>query len=206
MNQQALALKAKIDQPLPPFVGNFKGMNFVVDELDLDLTKTDPNEMIKSLKAKVLLAVDNPEALQGMAEMMMPDLQKLGLKTGQGAVNVSSLIPVTGSQIPVNLDFVFMALGAETIGVSLGEGTDIDLSQSVTTEGTSDLLTFSIDAELYKNIFNSLGDKNANLPEEVKKQFAMQKLMMSDMLWWENETGSMDFTDRGLEINVDIKY
>ena len=205
MNQQAMGLKAQLSQPLPPFVSNFKGMNFVIDELDLDMTQTEPSEMIKSLKAKVLLAVDNPEAIQGMASMAMPDLQNLGLKTGGDAVNITDLIPIKGTQIPINLDYVFLAMGSETIGLSLGEGTDPDLKQDVSSESDSHLLSLRITSELYKNLFASLASMDS-LPEEAKSQLQMQQAMMSDMLWWETETFNLDFTDRGLEIGVDIKY
>jgi hypothetical protein len=206
MNAQASMFKEQLAQPLPPFVGNFKGVNVVVDELDLDLSKKDPNEMIKSLKAKVLLAVDNPEALKGMAEMMMPDIQKLGIKVGADAVNVSSLIPVSGSQMPINLDHIFLAMGSETIGLSLGEGTETELTSVVADESTTDLLSFSINADLYKDIFAGIEEFSGTFSEDIKKQMSMQKAMMVDMLWWNNESGSLDFTDRGFEIIVDISY
>lgn len=206
MNTQATAFKAQLDQPLPPFVGNFKGFNIIIDELDLDMTKKDPNEMIKNLKAKVLIAIDNPEALQGMAEMAMPDLQKLGLKVGGDAVNISSLIPVKGSQMPVNLDHVFMAMGSDTVGISLGEGTDATLAKTVSSGSDSQLFTFKITAEIYKNIFASLGELTANLPAEARKQIGMQQMMMKDMLWWKSEEASLNFTDRGFEVQMDIKY
>ena len=206
MNDKASMVKAKLNQPLPPFVSNFKGMNIVVDELDLDLSKTDPKEMVKNLKAKVLLAVDNPDTLKGMAEMMMPDIQKLGLAIGGEAVNVSSLIPMTGSQMPINLDFVFMAMGPETIGLSLGEGTNIELAQNVSEKGTPNLLNFKVEAELYKNIFDGITDISDKFSPEMKKQLAMQKLMMNDLIWWTSESGSVDFTDRGFEIQVNYKY
>ena len=206
MNVQAASLQDQLAQPLPPFVGNFKGVNVVIDQLDLDLTKTDPNEMVKTLKAKVLLAVDNPEALKGMAEMMMPDIQKLGIKIGADAVNVSSMIPISGSQMPINLDHIFLAMGAETIGLSLGEGTETALTSVVAGDSTSDLLSFSINADLYKDIFAGIEGFAGTFSEDVKKQMSMQKAMMTDMLWWKNESGKLDFTDRGFEITVDISY
>ncbi|VAW32954.1 hypothetical protein MNBD_GAMMA01-759 [hydrothermal vent metagenome] len=206
MNEKAATLKAQLDQPLPPFVSNFKGVNVVINELDLDMSKKDPNEMIKSLKAKVLLAVDNPEALQGMAEMMMPDLQKLGLKAGADAVNISSMIPFKGTQMPVNLDHVFLAMGTETIGVSLGEDTDVELTQAVSSNSTPQLLTFKITADIYRNIFTGLDEISSAMSDTSKPTINFQQFMMSDMLWWETETGNMNFTDRGLEIQMDIKY
>ncbi len=86
VNQQATELQAKLSQPLPPFVGNFKGFNFSLDELKLNMeaAKADnpnPKDMIESLKAQVYLAVDETEALLGMAQMMVPQLQGMEIKT-----------------------------------------------------------------------------------------------------------------------------
>lgn len=206
LNMQAQTFKSKLEQPLPPFVGNFKGANVIVNEMDLDLTQKDPSEMVKNLKAKVLLAVDNPEALKGMAEMMMPEIQKLGLKTGEKAVNVSNLIPISGSQIPVNLDHVFLAMGGDTLGASLGEGTDVELTKDVSAESLNELFNITISAEIYKTLFSGLSGLSKNLGDEVQQQIDIQKNMMTEMLWWESETASMNFTDRGFEVKMNIVY
>ena len=72
-------MQAKLSQPIPPFVGNFKGFNFSLDELKLNLANADlanpnPKEIIESLKTQIFLAVDETQALLGMAQMMMPQL------------------------------------------------------------------------------------------------------------------------------------
>ncbi|MCF6288981.1 MAG: hypothetical protein L3J53_07085 [Proteobacteria bacterium] len=206
MNAGATKFSAQLNKPMPPFVSNFKGFNVVIDKLDFDFSKTEPSEMIKTLNAKLLLAVDNPEALLGMAAMMVPDIQKLDLKAGVDAVNVSSLIPATGTMMPINLDHVFMALGTETIGVSLGEGTDTSLTSTVAADATNALVEYTIQADLYDNIFQGISDMNLGLSDEVKKQFAMQQMLMGDMLWWQTQSGNMNFTDRGFEFNNVITY
>ena len=97
-------------------------------------------------------------------------------------------------------------MGAETIGLSLGENTDVQLADIVSGDSTSALLNFSISSDLYKNIFESIAATESKLPEEVKKQFAGQKAFMSDMLWWNSESGSIDFTNRGFEMSVGVDY
>jgi len=97
-------------------------------------------------------------------------------------------------------------MGDETIGLSLGENTDIELADVVAGESTSALLNFSITSELYKNIFESISSAESSLPEAVKKQFIAQQAFMSDMLWWQTESGDIDFTDRGFEVNISIDY
>ncbi len=206
LNQQTATVKAKLDTPLPPFVSNFKGFNVVVDALKLDFSKDEPSEMVDTLKAKLLLAVNSPESLLGMASMMMPDVQKLGIKKGGKAINISELIPVKGTMMPINLDHVFVAIGDETIGLSLGEGSDLALTQSVAKDSNDTLLTFNVSAELYKNLFEGMQKVAGELTDDKSNQLKMQKLMMTDMIWWEKESGSIDFTNNGLEINLDINY
>jgi hypothetical protein len=206
LNEKVSQISEQLNQPLPPFVGNFKGMNVIIDKLDLDLSQTEPDKMIKDLKGSVLLAVDNPEALKGMAEMMMPELQKLGLVSGGDAVNISELVPVKGTMIPINLDHLFMAMGDETIGIALGEGTNMNLKSNVSGTSEKSLFSFGVTAAIYKNIFNSMGELTKNLPEAQSKQMELQKAMMSDMLWWEYEKVSINFTEGGMEILADIDY
>jgi hypothetical protein len=206
LNEQINQVSEQLNQPLPPFVGNFKGLSIIIDKLDLDLTQSEPEKMIKDLKGSMLLALDNPEAIKGMAEMMMPELQKLGLVSGGDAVNISELIPVKGSMIPINLDHLFMAMGDETVGVALGEGTNIDLKTNVSGSSESKLFSFGVTAKIYKDIFNSMGEISKNLPEDQKNQMDLQKAMMNDMLWWEYEKVSINFTEQGLEFLADIFY
>lgn len=206
LNNNIAMVEQQLQQPIPPFVGNFKGMNVVIDELDLDMTKTNPEEILKSVKGNVLLAVDNPNALKGMAEMMMPELQSLQLKIGGDAANISSLIPIKGSFMPVNLDHVFMAIGDETIGLSLGENTDMSLKQSVSNDSQKKLLNFKISSEFYKKLFEGISEITDSLPAKQKQQFDFQKFMMSDMMWWTSEEVSMDFSSNGLEIFANVSY
>ena len=205
MNTQATSLKAQLSQPLPMFVGNFKGANVIIDNIELDMASKIPAEMIKDLKARVLLAVDNPQALQGMAELSLPEFQKLGLKLGGDAVNVTSLIPVSGTQIPVNLDHVFLALGDETIGFSIGEGTEIALKQSVSAESVQRLLNFNVSADIYKNIFSNLDKIDPSSANANQGKYNMSQLM-NDFIWWDYESASMNFTDQGFEIWADVRY
>jgi hypothetical protein len=162
--------------------------------------------MIKDVKGSLLLAIDNPEAIKGMAEMMMPELQKLGLVTGGDAINISELIPVKGSMIPINLDHLFVAMGDETVGVSLGEGTNISLKTNVAGDSEQRLFSFGVTAKIYGDIFNSMGELSKNLPDDQRKQMELQKSLMNDMLWWDYEKVSMDFTEDGLEFLADILY
>lgn len=206
LNLQAKTIKAKLEQPLPMFVDNFKGANVIVDELELDLSKTAPKEMIKKLKAKILLAVDSPEVLQGMAEMMVPGLQELGIKAGGDAINISELIPIKGTLIPIDLDHVFFAMGNETIALSLGEGSDVELVKDVAVESEATLLDFTITADLYKKFSSGFDQLTNDSKKTDPTQSSLQEMLVNDMIWWNSESGKINFTDNGLEIQVDINY
>ena len=97
-------------------------------------------------------------------------------------------------------------MGQEIVGVSIGENTDVTLTKAASADATSNLLEVSVTADLYKNIFTGLSEVTSNLPPEAQKQIKMQQSMMTDMLWWQKESATIDFTDRGFEVNVDVDY
>ncbi len=207
INEKVATIKAKINQPLPPFVSNFKGVNIVINEVQLDMSQTEPKDIVKKLDAQLLLAVDSPQSLLGMAQSMMPELQKMGLEVGGKAVNVSKLIPVSGKQIPINLDNVFMAIGQETIGISLGLGSDKALTQTVASQSDKSIFNFDASATMFKNIYASMATFTGKyMSAEEKATMEKQNAISQKMLWWTRQVGDLTFTDRGLEINANIEY
>ena len=207
INTKVSTLKAQLNQPLPPFVGNFKGINFVINDIEIDMSQKEPKDMIKSLKAQVLIAVDSPETILGMGQSMLPELQKLGLKVDGQAVNVSSLIPVSGKQMPVNLDNVYMAIGKQTIGISIGLDTDKDLTKTVAADARPTLFNFDVSAELYKNLYSSITlFSSTYMSDEQKQKMKQQAELTEKMLWWKKQMADVTFTDRGFEIKADINY
>ena len=214
MNQQATEMQAKLSQPIPPFVGNFKGFNISLDELKLNLANAnlanpDPNEMIESLKTQIFLAVDETEALMGMAQMMMPQLQGMDLKTDGSLITLADKVPmISGKDVPFDIANLYAAISADTIGMSLGHEGGGELSEKVQDSGKQALFSMSASAEGYKQLMEqifSMADM-PNLPESVKQELQMQKELTLSMLYWTHQDMSMGFTDQGFETDFVINY
>lgn len=214
LNAQATEMQAKLTQPIPPFVGNFKGFNFSLDELKLDLANANmanpnPKEIIESFKTQIFLAVDETQALLGMAQMMMPQLQDMEMKTDGTLITLADKVPmISGKDIPLDISELYAAISSDTIGLSMGHEGGGELSDKVSQEGTAALMTFSANAEGYRQILEQVFAmaEMPNMPEAVKKELNMQKELSLSMLYWKNQDMSMSFKDQGFETDFVIKY
>ncbi len=214
LNQQAAEMQAKLSQPIPPFVGNFKGFNLSLDELKLNLENAnlanpDPNEMIESLKTQIFLAVDETEALMGMAQMMVPQLQGMELKTDGSLITLADKVPmISGKDVPFDISHLYAAISADTIGLSLGHEGGGELSEKVQDSGKQALIAMSASAEGYRQLMEqvfAMADM-PNMPQSVKEELQMQKELTLSMLYWTHQDVSMGFSDQGFETDFVIKY
>ncbi len=214
MNAQAAEMQAKLSQPLPPFVGNFKGFNFSLDELKLNMAEADlanpnPKEMIESLKTQIFLSVDETEALLGMAQMMVPQLQGMEIKTDGSLITLADQVPmISGKDIPFDVKNLYAAISDETIGVSLGHPGGGELSEKVREPGKNIMMSFSADVDGYKNLLEqvfSMADM-PDMPLSIKEELEMQKELTLSMLYWQRQDVSLSFTEQGFESSFDIKY
>ncbi len=214
MNQQAAELQAKLSQPIPPFVGNLKGFSFSLDELKLNMEAAkaenpNPKDMIESLKTQVYFAVDETQALLGMAQMMVPQLQGMEIKTDGSLITLADKVPmISGKDIPIDIANLYAAVSQDTIGFSLGHEGGGSLSEKVNAPGTVALMTFSASADGYKNLMEQIFSmaEMPDMPEEIKKELKMQKELALGMLYWKSQDMNMSFTDQGFSTNVNIKY
>ncbi|MEZ5471059.1 MAG: hypothetical protein R3E90_04705 [Marinicella sp.] len=214
LNQKAVDLQAQLSQPIPPFVGNFKGFNFSLDELKLDMANANldnpnPKDIIKSFKTQVFLAVDETQALLGMAQMMMPQLQDMEINTDGSLITLADKVPmISGKDIPLDISELYAAISSDTIGFSMGHQGGGELSDKVKQEGTAALMTFSANADGYRQIMEQIFAmaEMPNMPEQVKKELAMQKELTLSMLYWKSQNMQMTFNDQGFETDFVIKY
>jgi len=214
MNAKATELQAQLSQPIPPFVGNFKGFNFSLDELKLNMAAANvdnpnPKDMIESFKTQIFLAVDETEALLGMAQMMVPQLQGMEIKTDGSLITLADQVPmISGKDIPIDVANLYAAVSTDTIGVSMGHVGGGSLSEKVQASGSAALMSFSASADGYKSLMEQIFSmaEMPNMPESLKEELVMQKELTLDMLYWQNQSMAMSFTDQGFSTNVNIKY
>lgn len=211
LNQNVTAMQAQLNQPTPPFVGNFKGLNFSLDDLKLNPAAVDagqPDQVVESFKAQLLLAVDEAQGMLGMAQMMVPQLAEVQLNTDGALVHLGDKLPVSGKDIPFDAEHFFGALTDNTVGISLGHPDGGGLSELVKSEGVNKLMTFSASGEGYKRIMEQVFAmaEMPGMPEDIKKELMFQKDMTLNMIYWKDASGSINFSDKGLVIDSNMTY
>jgi hypothetical protein len=211
LNQQAEAFKSKISQPLPPFIGNFKGFNMAFSDLKVNEQAANlnkPAEMIESFKMQLSLSVDEAQSLIGMAQMMLPQLQGMVLPTDGSLIPLKEQLPPNLMNLPVDVSSAYAAINNQTIGLSLGYPGGGNLSELVNEEGQHLLFSATADAEGYKQMIEEVF-KLADMPqlsEEMKKQLESQKQMTLSMLYWKQQKVTMNFTDQGFTTDMTVTY
>ncbi|TDR23332.1 hypothetical protein [Marinicella litoralis] len=214
LNQQAQDMQAKLSQPIPPFVGNFKGFNFSLDDLELNLANADlanpnPNEIIESLKTQMYFALDETQALLGMAQMMVPQLQGIEIDTDGSLITLADKVPMlSGKDIPLDISELYAAISTDTIGLSMGHEGGGELSDKVKQEGQAVLMSFSANVDGYKKILEQIFSmaEMPDMPEQVKNELAIQKDLTLSMLYWKTQKMTLSFTDKGFVTDFNIKY
>ena len=116
LNARAGEALARLQQPMPPFVNNFRGLRVSLDEVVMDRAA-----LPAGAHGHLALHVEQPEMFVGMAQMFLPGLAELGLKAGAPPVRLpEDLFPIPGM-------VAFAAMTNESIGLSVGEGEESGL-------------------------------------------------------------------------------
>jgi len=111
INSSAESALAQLDQPMPPFVNNFRGLRMSVSEIMLGA-----EFMPADARGQLALHVEQPEMFVGMAQMLLPDLSTLQLVPGGDPVQIPAAL------LPVPDLVAFAAMSSDAIGLSVGAG------------------------------------------------------------------------------------
>jgi hypothetical protein len=107
---------ARLQQPMPPFVNNFRGIRVSLDEMVMN-----QGSLPAGARGYLALHVEQPEMFIGMAQMFLPNLAELGLQAGAPPVRLpADLFPIPGI-------VAFAAMTDEAIGLAVGEGEEAGL-------------------------------------------------------------------------------
>lgn len=213
-SSQLTDVQAKLSQPIPPFVGNFKGINFSLDDLKLNmaaanLENPNPKDVIESFKSQVYLAVDETDALLGMAQMMVPQLQGLDIKTDGSLITLADHVPlISGKDIPIDVANLYAAVSSDTIGFSIGHVEGGTLADKVKQEGEAALMSMSLNVDGYKGLMEQIFKvaEMPNMPDSIKDELKLQKDLTMSMLYWKTQEMSLLFTDKGFTTNINYTY
>jgi hypothetical protein len=117
LNSNAAEALAQLNQAMPPFVNNFRGIRLSLSEFMMSGQSIPENA-----KGQIAVHVDQPEMFVGMAQMFLPDLSELAITPGDPPVRLpASLIPVPGM-------VAFAAMSDSAIGLAMGEAEESGLT------------------------------------------------------------------------------
>jgi len=146
MNDYAVQGLAQLQQPIPPFVNNFRGLRLSLSSIIMG------GSIPYSGAGLLAVYVDQPEMFVGMAQMFLPDLSAISLVKGDPPV------PLPASMIPVPDVVAFAALSDNAIGVSVGAGEEGGLlpflDEKANDKGV--LLSVNYDAAAYMDFNDSM--------------------------------------------------
>ena len=114
-NDSATEAYAQLNQPMPPFVNNFRGVRLGLSEL------SGMDSIPESASGLAAVYVEKPEMFVGMAQMFLPDLSELSLTPGDAPVQLPETLITMSGQV------AFAALSDNAIGLSLGAGEESGL-------------------------------------------------------------------------------
>jgi len=148
LNGQAAYGLEQLEQPMPPFVNNFRGVRLTLNALGMGPS------VPQSAEGLLAVHVEKPEMFVGMAQMFLPDLSNLELVKGDPPV------PLPASLIPIPDIVAFAALGETAIGISVGAGEEAGLLPYLDRKAENDGTFFSMnyDTATYMDFIHSLQD------------------------------------------------
>ncbi len=211
LNQNAHNILAQVSQPLPPMVSNFKGISYSLEGLKLNPAAVDsgqPEKIVENIQAQMLVAVDNPDALMGMAQMMLPQLAEIELNTDGTLIHLGDKLPVSGKDIPFSAEHLFGAMSDHAIGLSIGHPDGGDLSQLVRSDGETKLMSFTATGAGYKDIMQQIFAmaEMPGMPEDIKKDLMIQKDVVLNTIFWKKASAGINFTNKGLVIDSTVDF
>lgn len=138
INRHAEETLVKLNQPIPPFLNNFRGVRVSLEEISMNEGQNIPS----NARGHIAVHVEQPQMFVGMAQMFLPDLSGLEIAPGKPPVAIpETLIPVPGA-------VAFAAMTDEAIGMSLGAGEEQTLEAFLERDDASKGTFLSVDYDM----------------------------------------------------------
>jgi hypothetical protein len=160
--------RAALNQPIPPLAYGFKGFLAVIDGIgDFDFARQQPPE---DIDMRLLVAIDNAEALLAMGTMFSPELAALNLQSDGEPVEM------TMPQLTGRTDSLHIAMTDNLLGVAVGTDAKDGLGELMKAGATEPPPSFSMtmDAASYYQLMGEVmmtpkdgAEQTTAMPPEV---------------------------------------
>lgn len=147
VNRQIEEARVALNRPLPPFIGNWRGLRFSMAS-GAEGTGGD----LFSNRGLMALHMDNPQMLIGMAQLFVPELAEIRLQRDGTPVRLPDQL--TAPQENVSLPPSWAAMTDEVLALAIGEAYEPALSDFLQAEAENDgtILEFEYDMQAYTDM------------------------------------------------------
>ena len=195
LNDSARQAVEQMNQPVPPLVGNLKGLQLVLSSIE----QTGGPVPVKG-QGSMALFIDNPQMIIGMAQGFVPALASMDLKPGGDPQQIP------GEMIPIDIGKAFLAASDQAIGLAVGEDQVDGMNALINASGDNDsslLMAMGLDYEFYTSQLERFADTMIQAGDEVSEEEAAEaREMMKRMSGMSAAFGYTFFTtginDHGL--------
>lgn len=195
LNQRFTEMQEQVNQPIPPFVGNFMGLRGRLDSIDL--SSGEPT----NISGVFALATSNPEMLLGMAQMFLPSMAELTVDKNADPV----ALPLQGLPIPEGIENLHIAMSDRGIGISIGAGAETGLNDFLGNNGSETGTVFALgyDFGFYLDqITGSMARASGQPLDGIFKADVMA--FYSDLI--DRQYNEIRLTEQGLEASQVITF
>ena len=195
LNQGFVQMQDQVNQPMPPFIGNFMGFRGRLD--DVDMSTGQPT----GLKGVFALATSNPEMLLGMAQMFVPSMADLTVTKNADPVP----LPLAGLPVPEGIENPHITIADRGLGISLGEGSQTGLNDFMQNNGsdTGTIFAFGWDFGFYmEQIAKQLTQHAGRSIDGMVEPNAMK--MYVDLI--DRQYSEIRITEKGVEASQVITF
>jgi hypothetical protein len=198
LNAEFAKAKTSLDRILPPPVADLTGVRITLDHFTMPADTTKPPS---DFAGSVLIGSNNPMFLVGLAQMSAPPLQNLHLNPdGKPVALPAEALGQLGGPFEVQA-----ALGAKTLGVSIGKDAAATLSAAVMQAPAADGTVMSFDASgrIYSLMSDLFGNKLIadSMPAEQKSALETQRKMYALYAqWFKHIHARLAFVPEGVDL------
>lgn len=189
LNLKAADALARLNQPMPPFLNNFRGVRVSLTEFILGRETLPENA-----RGYLALHVEQPQMLVGMAQMLLPDISELAITPGDPPVRLpENMVPAPGV-------VAYASMTGNAIGIALGEGEEAGLAgfleEKNGPEGMFLSASYDVGAYLgYQELFSDpAGTNDGELAAAAFRDIA------------DRSASSLSFTPEGLVIDNRVTF
>ncbi len=198
LNRQIAEASVTMKQPVPPFIGNLKGLRMEV------AATGEGDEMFNPEAAAGLLSLEmeSPQMVVGMARMMIPGFDQLNLEPGAEPVELpQELMTVVTPEFAAHA-----VMSKDAIGLSFGQGQSDRLLNFLDDDSDPNGIVFSAEWDTAALMRLQHGDFQSDDPNDLGADEPAAKLVQAYQAMMGRTRVEVAFDEEGITIRQRQSY